>query len=53
VITTCSYSEPSTYGPSVDDEMCYMFTVAYPRGALVGTDLVGGLLHGGTSCFGE
>ncbi len=53
VITTCTYSEPATYGPGVTDEMCYMFTVAYPRGALVSPDLAGGIIHGGTSCFGQ
>jgi hypothetical protein len=53
VTTECTYSEPMIYGPGVDAEMCYMFTVAYPRGALVSADLVGGFIHGGTSCFGE
>jgi mono/diheme cytochrome c family protein len=51
--TDCTYSEPSTYGPRVVDEMCYLFTVAYPKGALVSPDLIGGVIHNGYSCLGE
>jgi hypothetical protein len=37
----------------ITDEMCYVFTMAYPKGALVAPDLWGGFAHGGTSCFGQ
>jgi hypothetical protein len=54
ITTHCTYSEPKSYGPGVHDEMCYIFTVAYPKGALSSADLVGGVLHGaGTTCLGQ
>jgi hypothetical protein len=49
----CSYSEPMTYGPRVADEMCYVFTLAYPKQALTSPDLVGGVIHGAGTCFGQ
>jgi hypothetical protein len=30
----CDYTAYSTFGEKTTDEMCYMFTVAYPKGAL-------------------
>jgi hypothetical protein len=53
VTTTCTYSEPTSYGEGVSMEMCYLFTVAYPRGALISPDFVGGFFHGATSCLGQ
>lgn len=54
ITTNCTYSEPKSYGPRVDDEMCYMFTMAYPKGALSSDDFVGSALHGaGSTCLGQ
>ncbi|MET0284946.1 MAG: hypothetical protein ABW352_10760, partial [Polyangiales bacterium] len=53
VKTDCHYSEPKLYGPQTTEEMCYVFTMAYPRGALSSADFVGSLLHGGGTCFGQ
>lgn len=50
ITSACTYSEPKTYGPRVVDEMCYLFTMAYPSGALTSADTLP--LHGG-SCLGQ
>lgn len=54
---TCSWNNDSggltTFGPSSDDEMCYLFTLAYPAGSLStgGNFLLGGLLGGVNKCM--
>ena len=35
ITTDCTYSEPQTFGEGTAQEMCYLFTMAYPKGALV------------------
>lgn len=34
ITTTCTYSEFASFGTGTEEEMCYLFTVAYPTGAL-------------------
>jgi hypothetical protein len=46
----CDYTGPARFGRATTDEMCYMFTVAYPKGALSNGQ---SSLHGGGSCLGN
>jgi hypothetical protein len=49
ITVRCDYTAKANFGTKTTDEMCYMFTMAYPKGALVN----GGLsVHGGDSCLG-
>jgi Copper type II ascorbate-dependent monooxygenase, C-terminal domain len=52
ITTECTYSEPKSYGPNVEDEMCTLFTMHYPKGTLV-DDGLWSVLHGGGACLGE
>jgi hypothetical protein len=52
ITTVCDYSEPTSFGEDTTAEMCYLFTTAYPKGALAGFDLWGTFAHGGSSCLG-
>lgn len=52
ITTVCDYSEPMSFGEATSAEMCYLFTTAYPKGALSGIDLWGTFAHGGSSCLG-
>jgi len=52
ITTTCKFSQPMTFGESTGSEMCYLFTMAYPKGALASPDVWGSLTHGGSSCLG-
>ncbi len=52
ILTECTFAQPMSFGTSTDAEMCYLFTVAYPKGALASPDLWGGFAHGGSSCLG-
>ncbi len=52
ITTDCTYSQPMTFGESTNDEMCYMFTLAYPAGALTDDGLWGAFAHGGSACLG-
>jgi hypothetical protein len=49
--TTCTYSEPATYGKSTTEEMCYLFTLYYPTLALTNLNPVGIALHGPDTCL--
>jgi cytochrome c5 len=53
ITTTCTFSQPMAFGEGTDAEMCYLFTMAYPKGALASPDIWGGLAHGGSSCLGQ
>jgi len=53
ITTTCTYSEPATYGKGTNDEMCYLFTLYYPKLALTNGDLLGSSLHGPDTCLGS
>jgi hypothetical protein len=51
ITTECTYSKPTLFGKATDQEMCYLFTYAYPAGALVQIDPWGAFAHGGNSCL--
>jgi Copper type II ascorbate-dependent monooxygenase, C-terminal domain len=53
VTTTCTWSEPAVWGQATSDEMCYLFTVAYPKNALSDGGFQGTLTHGGGACLGQ
>lgn len=48
--TTCTYSEPATFGKATSDEMCYFFSIHWPAGALSSLG-VGSVIHGVNSCM--
>jgi hypothetical protein len=52
ITTECTFSEPKSYGPRVEDEMCTLFTMHYPKGTLV-DDGLWSSVHGGGACLGE
>jgi hypothetical protein len=49
--TTCTYSEPATFGEGTNDEMCYAFTLYYPKFSLTNGNLISGLIHGPNTCL--
>jgi hypothetical protein len=51
ITTECTFSKPTLFGKATDQEMCYLFTYAYPAGALVQIDPWGAFAHGGNSCL--
>ncbi len=51
--TVCDYSLPSVFGQPTSLEMCYLFTLAYPKGALASPDAWGTIAHGSSSCLGQ
>lgn len=53
ITTECTYSQPMSFGESTQSEMCYLFTMAYPKGALASPDIWGTFAHGGSSCLGQ
>jgi hypothetical protein len=52
ITTTCEWSSLATFGKKTSDEMCYMFTLAYPKGALADGKVQGTSLHGSGACLG-
>ena len=52
ITTRCDYHRPVSFGARTNDEMCYLFVLAYPRGALTDGGLIGTLGHGGGACLG-
>jgi cytochrome c5 len=52
ITTTCTFAQPMTFGESTNAEMCYLFTLAYPYGALADLGGWGAIAHGGSSCLG-
>jgi hypothetical protein len=52
ITTTCSFSEPATFGQGTSDEMCYWFAMHYPAGALADYGIIAGALHGANTCLG-
>ena len=52
ITTECTFAQPMSFGTQTNAEMCYLFTMAYPKGALRGLDLWGTFAHGGSSCLG-
>ncbi len=53
ITTTCTFSQPMSFGESTMDEMCYLFTYAYPKGVLTDNGAWGATAHGNSSCLGE
>jgi hypothetical protein len=53
ITTTCEFSEPKSMGQATSDEMCYLFTYAYPKDALVDNGLFGTFQHGSGVCLGQ
>jgi hypothetical protein len=52
ITTTCTFSEPATFGQGTSQEMCYWFAMHYPAGALADNGLLGTVLHGANTCLG-
>jgi hypothetical protein len=53
ITTTCTFSEPQSFGQGTHDEMCYLFTYAYPKNALSDNGLWGSFAHGAGVCLGQ
>jgi hypothetical protein len=53
IVTTCTFSEPKCAGQSTTQEMCYLFTYAYPKKALTDNGAEGKLMHGEGVCLGQ
>jgi cytochrome c553 len=51
--TECDYNAPAVFGQPTDQEMCYLFSMAYPKGALAAPDIWGTVAHGASSCLGQ
>ena len=53
ITTECTFAKPMAFGESTEAEMCYMFTLAYPKNALSDGGAWGTLAHGGGACLGQ
>jgi hypothetical protein len=53
ILTECTYKQPMLFGQKTTDEMCYLFTLAYPKGALADGKSYGSIAHGGGACLGQ
>jgi hypothetical protein len=53
IITSCTFSEPKCAGQSTTQEMCYLFTYAYPKYALIDNGTEGTFMHGKGVCLGQ
>jgi hypothetical protein len=49
--TTCDYSAPTSFGEGTNDEMCYAFTLYYPKLSLTNGNPVATLIHGPNTCL--
>jgi len=49
--TTCTYNAPASFGERTTDEMCYFFTLYYPKLSLTNGNPVGTLIHGPNTCL--
>jgi hypothetical protein len=49
--TTCTYSEPARFGEGTNDEMCYAFTLYYPKLSLTNGNPIASLIHGPNTCL--
>jgi hypothetical protein len=52
ITTTCTYSEPADFGEGTESEMCYLFTMHTPAGALTDNGALGSGIHGDNACLG-
>jgi Copper type II ascorbate-dependent monooxygenase, C-terminal domain len=53
VTTSCTFSEPKCAGQKTTQEMCYLFTYAWPQHALVDNGPEGTFMHGEGVCLGQ
>lgn len=53
ITTDCTYSQPQSFGQRTDEEMCYLFTIAYPKNALSDNGPRGKYAHGNGACLGQ
>ena len=53
ITTTCTFSEEKCAGQSTSQEMCYLFTYAYPAHALQDYGVEGTFMHGEGACLGQ
>jgi hypothetical protein len=53
ITTSCTFSEPKCAGQSTSQEMCYLFTYAWPKKSLVDYGLEGTFMHGDGVCLGQ
>lgn len=53
ITTECSYTQPMSFGQGTSAEMCYLFTMAYPKGALMDDGWWGAFAHGDNACLGQ
>jgi hypothetical protein len=51
ITTSCTYSQPATFGPGTDSEMCYWFAMHYPAFALTNGNPLWSTLHGSNTCL--
>jgi hypothetical protein len=51
ITTTCTYSSPTSFGEGTNDEMCYLFTLYYPKLSLTNGNPVATLIHGPNTCL--
>ncbi|MET0342169.1 MAG: hypothetical protein ABW252_14285 [Polyangiales bacterium] len=51
--TECTFDKPMAFGTATSQEMCYNFTLAYPKNALGDGMPWGTLAHGAGSCLGQ
>jgi hypothetical protein len=49
--TTCYWNAPATFGETTTSEMCYYFTLYYPKLSLTNGNPVGTLIHGNNTCL--
>jgi hypothetical protein len=49
--TTCKYNAPTSFGEGTNDEMCYLFTLYYPKLSLTNGNPVATLIHGPNTCL--
>jgi hypothetical protein len=52
ITTTCTWNGFVSFGTDTAEEMCYLFTVAYPKGALSDGLPAGATAHGSSACLG-
>jgi hypothetical protein len=53
ITTTCTFSAPNCAGQATSQEMCYLFTYAWPKNSLVDYGLEGTFMHGEGVCLGQ
>lgn len=53
ITTDCTFDKPMAWGESTGEEMCYLFTFAYPKNALKDSGPWGSTAHGGSACLGQ